>query len=139
MEIMKYYFYAPSFVTLREYLYLKTLYQDIIMVTLNPDLIDVAKLMKWNLIAFPLYDNRALNVKSPIARKILTLKYFYNENKRINKEMVQMIKKGTFFSSCLLIDLWGIKILKQIAKLKKDVNVVFLNDYEVTKRFKIVE
>lgn len=136
---MKYYFYAPSFVTLREYLYLKTLYQDIIMVTLNPGLIDVAKLMKWDLIAFPLYDNSVLNVKSPIARKIHTLKYFNNVNKRINKQIVQAVQKGMFFSSCLLIDLWGIKIVKQIARLRKDVNVVYLNDYEVTSRFKKIK
>lgn len=108
------------------------------MVTLNPYLIDVAKLMKWDLIVFSLYDNNALNVKSSIVRKICTLKYSININKNIKKRIVQTIQKGTFFSSVLLIDLWGIRMFKQIARYRKDVRAVYLNDYRVTSRFKKV-
>jgi len=136
---MKYYFYAPSFVTLREYSYFKTLYPDIILISLNPVLIDFAKLMKWDLIAFPLYDYNETRVKSSFVRDIYALKYYNNLNKEIEKRIVRILQKGMFFSSCLLIDLWGIKILKQIAKIKKDVNVVCLHDYDVSSRIKKVK
>lgn len=136
---MNYYFYAPSFVTLREYLYLKSLHPDIVMVTLNSGLLDLAKQMKWNVIGFPIYENRALKIKSPVARKLVTIKYFNELNRKVKVEILNVIEHGTFYISCLLIDLWGIKITKQIAELQKDVRVVYLNDQEVTSRYKIIK
>jgi hypothetical protein len=130
---MNHYFYAPSYVTLRVYLFLKEYQKDLILVSGNKNLIDFAKYMEWEIIEF--------DAPQPV-KSVRSIR-FYKELpvfwKALHKEINSILgnlDSGVFYFSTLLIDLFCLKMVQRIAEEKK-MKLIYLDDVEVTKHHKI--
>ncbi len=128
---MKYYFYAPSYVTLREYFYLKHRFQNVTLVSGHEDLVKLARYMQWDIIdccaAGQPLKNRSANTFKRL------IQYWKRNNDTIDF-VVSNINNGTFYFQTLLIDLWGLKLVQRLSQ-KKNVEIIYLDNIKITSRY----
>lgn len=135
MENMKHYFYVPSYNVLRQYLYFKQKFQDVIIVSGNRDLVKFAQYMKWEAIDCSMGLRSEKNKSINIFKRLID---FWKRSDDAVDYVISNIDNGIFYFSFLLIDLWGLKLVKKIAQ-KKNVKIVYLEDTKVISNHKALK
>ncbi len=136
---MKNYLYAPSYLSIRYFLFLKKNFSNLVIITSNNDLAKFSKKMNWELIYFDSEFELIPNKYLPFFLKNVIL--FIKKKQLINKKICQIVSKmnaGKLYFSTNVIDLWILKLVKSI-KNYNSFETIYLDDVQVTSTYKIVE